>query len=95
MSQVNDTSVQVAPDSTGKAIDNTTVPTGAGTVYRQTVSIGDPSSRDRAPVDPINGLATTDGGYGRRADQMHSVEIMQMVAGPSGFVPFELPSIGA
>lgn len=45
-----DDKVVVAPDSTGKGIDATTVTTGAGTVERQAVSIGDPSVNNRMAV---------------------------------------------
>lgn len=42
--------IQVAPDSTGKKVDNTSVTTGAGTVHRQTASLGDPGTALRARV---------------------------------------------
>lgn len=56
--------VQVAPDSSGKKIDNTTVTTGAGEVYRQATSIGSPTGPERVevagtePADSAQGLVT-------------------------------------
>jgi len=52
-----DAEVQLQPDSTGKSIDNTTVTTGAGTVYRQRVSIGDPSANNSLGINASGQLA--------------------------------------
>lgn len=41
----NDSFVQVAPDSTGKKIDNSQVTTGSGTVQRQRIVLGDDEGR--------------------------------------------------
>lgn len=45
-----DAFVQVFPDSDGKKVDNTTVTTAEGEVYRQAVSLGDPATNTRAAV---------------------------------------------
>src|SRR6266550_8164432 len=49
--------VQVAPDSTGKKIDNSEITVGANTVERQRVNIADPTSATRiASVTAANAL---------------------------------------
>lgn len=53
---MGDDFVQVAPDSTGKKIDNTTVTTGVGTVERQRVSIGDAAAANNAAVTAAGAL---------------------------------------
>jgi hypothetical protein len=53
-----DAEVQLQPDSTGKQIDNTTVTTGAGTVYRQRISIADASAANNAGVTAAGALKT-------------------------------------
>src|SRR5882672_6205743 len=51
-----DDKIVVAPDSTGKAVDNSTVATGAGTVYRQRVSLGDAAAANNASVSAAGAL---------------------------------------
>lgn len=52
--------VEVAPDSTGKKIDNTTVVTGAGSVYRQRTSLGDAVNNYTASISS-GGAVKVDG----------------------------------
>ena len=53
---MNDSYVQVSPDSTGKQIDNSLVTTGIGTVYRQRTSLFDPVANQGANVDTFGRL---------------------------------------
>lgn len=48
--------VQVAPDSTGKKIDNSSLTVGANTVYRQRVIVGDNSSTGNFLAVDANGF---------------------------------------
>jgi hypothetical protein len=92
-----DSQINVAPDGTGKPIDNTTVTTQApaGTVYRQTVSIGDYAAGSaRAAVDMVAGLAVYEG-EARRQVLLMRQQLYVLAAGANGFVPYETPSIGA
>lgn len=41
---MSDSDVQIAPDGSGKLIDTSSLSTGAGTVQRQRVALGDPST---------------------------------------------------
>ena len=51
--------VQVAPDSTGKKIDNTTETTGAGTVERQRVSVAAAGSNNQLAIDANGALSVS------------------------------------
>jgi hypothetical protein len=59
---VADAVVQLQPDGSGKAVDCETVTTGSGTVYRQRVSLGDPSAG--AALAAVKNSSPTASDYG-------------------------------
>jgi len=57
-----DAEVQLQPDSTGKQIDNTTETTGAGTVYRQRISVAAVGSNNQLAIDASGNLTVNAAG---------------------------------
>jgi len=56
-----DSEIQVSPDSTGKSVDTSAVTTGAGTVQRQRVAVGDGSVGGQLLTIEPSGAAKVDG----------------------------------
>jgi len=57
---MTDTKIQLPPDSTGSSVDTVDVTTGAGTVKREVVSLGDPTTgANRAAVTAAGKLLVT------------------------------------
>jgi len=57
---MTDTKIQLPPDSTGSSVDTVDVTTGAGTVKREVVSLGDPTTgANRATVTAAGKLLVT------------------------------------
>lgn len=72
MAAPQDAYLQVAPDSTGKAVDNQSItPPDGITRYRQTVTLGDPTVLDAvAQISADNALRV-------RTDRMQEVQMLQ------------------
>ena len=92
--------VQVSPDSTGKDIDAqvlTSAETGQPTVYRQTITVGDPVSYSSVAGVTAEGYLQVEK---RDAGQQLAIMKMQLATqqaqlqsfGGAGFVPLEIPS---
>lgn len=72
--------VQVAPDSTGKKIDNTTETTGAGSVERQRVSVAAAGSNNQLAIDASGNIGVS-AVSATTITSIPSIDVTSMTAG--------------